>query len=163
MNKNAREMGVDITRTMGLDLKAPQSKFYTMIEDGRENVNIFDYVMKIITKTDLLKNDTADFMCEEPVLLTPVYKLCHEELLMLMWNTKYAESAFLPEKWRAVMVSRCNFCDTLGLQRSEDTFRHHEVHDYDDVNKLWLLVFDRSNYCEMCRHALYDIETCELV
>ncbi|ACZ63587.1 PrGVORF101 [Pieris rapae granulovirus Wuhan] len=146
------------------------SKFFTLIYNTNENAQSFDAVKNIILNSDLLKNDTDDFMLKPPVLLTPIHELCHEELLMLIWNAKYARELFLPQRWaityyKNLETNECYKCSSDAQFFCVDKIITNCVNNCvkfnsfssEDTDDLQTIVFDTDNYCVICRRALFNI------
>nr|QBI90308.1 hypothetical protein [Trichoplusia ni single nucleopolyhedrovirus] len=146
-----------------------KSIFDSLIEaDDFDDVEKFDFIKSVIVNTDLLENDCAGFMDSELsfIVPTPVYELCHEELLTIIWMAKYAKSCFLPEVWICYVreydgkcfkcVGRArlhNSCSCIYCVAEIGQFYRH-----DDIDKFAELVNNDKNYCSSCRMALYEIE-----
>lgn len=127
-------------------------KFNTLLEDRADCAAIFDACAKIIEDTDLLKDDTAEFMLQPPALLTPLRALSREELLMLMWNVKYRNEQFLFERWRLLFADACRQCADRP-PRSYLTVSYSA----EDIGPLRDALFDRANFCAKCGIVLFEI------
>ncbi|ABC61232.1 unknown [Choristoneura occidentalis granulovirus] len=144
---------------MGFAQKIDECKFDLMMTDANENTKIFDAVFNIIHDTDDLEKDLSNFMTEGAVLLRPIFELCHEEILMFVWNLKYKCLDIMPDKWFLFFYENCN---KVCYKCSGDIFKYsvssHQMYfNENDYELLQNVVFDINNYCVNCRRALYDI------
>lgn len=146
-----------------------KSIFDTLIEAvGLQDVDKFDYVKDIIVNTDLLEKDCADFMDPEfsyNISTLPIYEWCHEELLRIIWMTKYRIDCFLPEFWIFFNIQykgKCYKCDYRAQLYDPESCKicnaeAGRLYYHDDRDMLEKFVNDNKNYCISCRTALYNI------
>lgn len=132
------------------------SLFYLLLDDNRESAETFDVIVNVIQNSDVLQNDTEEFMKRPAELLLPLYDLSHEELYMYLWNVKYRNELFLPEKWCVLYFKNssntCFNCSTKPPSLYHSRVFHAE--HFDDMAKI---AFDRTNYCVLCRRAIYSV------
>jgi hypothetical protein len=162
---------VVIDNQMGHIYNNGESSYFDSLDVNNESCAKFDLMLKLIKFTDVFEKDTAQFMREEPRLLTPVYSLCHEEIFMLMWYAKYAQNKFLPERWSITYYSDNNMCNMCSpnkkvseylLKKDQCYCFECDTHKFDsytdeDCDVLREIIFNLSNYCFCCRRPLYNI------
>lgn len=133
-----------------------RSLFNTMLDEG-DTVQSFDFVFNVISKSDTLRNDTANFMKDPPELNTPLYESCHEEIFMLMWYTKYAQEVFLPFNWFCLhFINESRTCFRCSRE-DQPQFTISPVYSFEDVDELQTRLFTCNNYCVGCRRILFDV------
>ncbi|AAY84020.1 ORF-89 peptide [Chrysodeixis chalcites nucleopolyhedrovirus] len=154
---------------MGHFLIQRESIFDDLIESsvGFQDVDKFDFIKDIIVNTDVLERDCADFMDPnlEFNITAPIYELCHESLLKIIWIAKYGPNCFLPEFWTFFIRKyngKCYKCDNRAQLRYPKSCNYcdsdiRQFYYHDDGIIFEELVNDDNNYCSSCRKALFDI------